>query len=67
MTSEVALTADQRAIFEALSTALTTASSQLRDVIIAYQNAHERLVALQGQYTDLENEYIKLVELQLGT
>ena len=67
MSAEVALTADQKAVFEALSTALTTASSQLRDVIVAYQNMHERLAALQGQYADLENEYIKLVELQLGT
>jgi hypothetical protein len=66
MTSEVALTADQKAVFEALSTALTTASTQLRDVIVAYQNVYERLAALQGQYTDLENEYIKLVELQLS-
>jgi len=66
MTAEVALTADQRAVFEALSNALTTASTQLRDVIVAYQNVYERLAALQGQYSDLENEYIKLVELQLS-
>lgn len=65
MTAEVALTADQKAVFEALSTALTNASAQLRDVIVAYQNVYERLQAIQSQYTDLENEYIKLVELQL--
>ncbi len=65
MSAEVALTADQKAVFEALSNALTNASAQLRDVIVAYQNVYERLQAIQGQYTDLENEYIKLVELQL--
>lgn len=65
MTSEVALTEDQKAVFEALSNALTNGSAQLRDVIVAHQNVYERLEALRAQYTDLEAEYIKLVELQL--
>lgn len=65
MTSEVALTEDQKAVFEALSNALTSGSAQLRDVIVAHQNVYERLEALRAQYTDLEAEYIKLVELQL--
>jgi chromosome segregation ATPase len=65
MTSEVALTEDQKAVFEALSNALTSGSTQLRDVIVAHQNVYERLEALRAQYTDLEGEYIKLVELQL--
>jgi chromosome segregation ATPase len=65
MSTEIAMTEDQRAVFEALSTALTNASAQLRDVIVAHQNVYERLEALRSQYTDLEAEYIKLVELQL--
>ena len=65
MSTVIARTADQRAVFEALSTALTNASAQLRDVIVAHQNVYERLEALRSQYTDLEAEYIKLVELQL--
>ena len=65
MSTEIAMTEDQRAIFEALSSALTNASAQLRDVIMAHQNVYERLEALRSQYTDLEAEYIKLVELQL--
>jgi|LauGreDrversion4_2_1035121.scaffolds.fasta_scaffold55471_3 chromosome segregation ATPase len=65
MSAEISMTEDQRAVFEALSTALTNASAQLRDVIVAHQNVYERLEALRSQYTDLEAEYIKLVELQL--
>jgi chromosome segregation ATPase len=66
MTAEIAMSEDQRAVFEALTNALTNASAQLRDVIVAHQNVYERLEALRSQYTDLEGEYIKLVELQLG-
>lgn len=65
MTAEIAMSEDQRAVFEALTGALTSASAQLRDVIVAHQNVYERLEALRSQYTDLEAEYIKLVELQL--
>ena len=65
MSTEISMTEDQRAVFEALSNALTNASAQLRDVIVAHQNVYERLEALRSQYTDLEAEYIKLVELQL--
>lgn len=65
MTAEIAMSEDQRAIFESLSGALTSASAQLRDVIVAHQNVYERLEALRSQYADLEGEYIKLVELQL--
>jgi chromosome segregation ATPase len=66
MTAEIAMSEDQRAIFESLTNALTSASAQLRDVIVAHQNVYERLEALRSQYADLEGEYIKLVELQLG-
>ncbi len=65
MSTEIAMTEDQRAVFEALSSSLTNASAQLRDVIVAHQSVYERLETLRSQYTDLEAEYIKLVELQL--
>lgn len=65
MSTEIAMTEDQRAVFEALSSSLTNASAQLRDVIVAHQSVYERLETLRSQYTDLESEYIKLVELQL--
>ncbi len=67
MIAENPMNPDQRAVFQELTNALTTASAQLRDVIVDYQSVHERLAALRSQYADLENEYTKLVDLQLGS
>ncbi len=67
MISENPMSADQRALFQELSNALTAASAQLRDVIVDYQAVYERLDALRAQYADLEKEYTKLVDLQLGS
>jgi chromosome segregation ATPase len=66
MSSEIKMTPDQQAVFSELSNALTQASSQLRDVIIDYQNAHERLSNLSSRFGDLEKEYTKLVDQQLA-
>jgi len=66
MSSEIKMTPDQAAVFSELSNALTQASAQLRDVIIDYQNAHERLSNLNIRFGDLEKEYTKLVEQQLA-
>jgi chromosome segregation ATPase len=66
MSSEIKLTPDQQAVIQELSNALTSASAQLRDVIVDYQNAHERIESLRLQHRDLENEYTKLVEQQLA-
>jgi len=66
MSSEIKMTPDQQAVFSELSNALTQASAQLRDVIIDYQNAHERLSNLNARFGDLEVEYTKLVEQQLA-
>jgi gas vesicle protein len=66
MASEIQMTTDQQAVFSELSNALTQASAQLRDVIIDYQCANERLTNLHSRFTDLENEYSKLVEEQLA-
>ena len=66
MSSEIKMTPDQQAVIQELSNALTSASAQLRDVIVDYQNAHERLESLRLQHRDLENEYTKLVEQQLA-
>lgn len=67
MITETPMSADQRALFQELSNALTAASAQLRDVIVDYQAVYERLDALRAQYADLEKEYTKLVDLQLGS
>jgi predicted nucleic acid-binding Zn-ribbon protein len=66
MMNEVPMTADQRAVFQELSNAITSASSRLRDLITDYQSVNERLENLRAQHQDLEDEYTKLVEQQLG-
>ncbi len=65
MYSEISMTEPQKAMFEELSNALTSASGQLRNVIVDYENAHERLSTLQSRFVELENEYSGLVEKQL--
>jgi len=66
MMAEVPMTADQRAVFQELSNSITAASSRLRDLITDYQSVNERLENLRAQHQDLEDEYTKLVEQQLG-
>jgi chromosome segregation ATPase len=66
MSSEIKMTPDQKSVFQELSNALTATSAQLRDVIIDYQNANERLTTLRDRFADLEREYTKLVEKQLA-
>ena len=66
MMSEIELTQDQRASLEALSESLTTSGGRLRDLLSEYQVVSDRLSMLQQQHIDLENEYTKLVEQQLG-
>lgn len=63
---ELELTQDQKAILQELSNALTNAGSRLRDLLTEYEGVNERLLALQQQHVDLEDEYTKLVEQQLG-
>ena len=64
--SEVSLTADQRGVLQELSDTLTSSGARLRDLIMEYQQSNERLQALQTQHQDLEEEYTRLVEQQLG-
>jgi chromosome segregation ATPase len=66
MLVEVPMTADQKAVFQELSSTMTNASSRLRDLFVDYQAVHERLEGLKSQHTDLEEEYTKLVEQQLS-
>jgi chromosome segregation ATPase len=65
MYSEVSMTEPQKAMFEELSNAVTLASSQLRDVIVDYESAHERLSILHARFGELETEYSALIEKQL--
>ena len=63
---EATLTADQKAVLQELSNSLSNASSTLRELIVEYETLNERLNMLSQQLLDLEEEYTKLVERQLG-
>lgn len=64
--SEIELTADQKSALEQLSESLTQAGGRLRDLITEYEAVKERLETLRQQHKDLEEEYTRLVEQQLG-
>jgi predicted nuclease with TOPRIM domain len=66
MLSELQLTLDQRAVLEELNNALISAGSRLRELLTEYSSVNQRIQALQQQLKDLEDEYTKLVEQQLG-
>jgi predicted nuclease with TOPRIM domain len=64
--SELNLTQDQRKHLSDLSETLTSAGGRLRELLTEYQTVKERLDMLTQQHADLEEEYTKLVEQQLG-
>lgn len=66
MMGEIGGNPEHKAILEELSNALTNSGSRLRDLITEYEVVHERLESLQVQFKDLEEEYTRLVEQQLG-
>ena len=63
---EVEANDTQRDILQSLANALTAAGARLRDLIGEYQTVNGRLEGLKAQHLDLEDEYTKLVEQQLG-
>jgi chromosome segregation ATPase len=63
---ELELSVDQRRVFQDLSDSLGNAGGRLRDLITEYEGVNQRLKALKQQHSDLEDEYTKLVEQQLG-
>ena len=66
MKEQLTLTNDQRAMIDNLSSTLENSGSRVRDLLMEYSSVNERLVQLTQQHTDLEEEYTKLVEQQLG-
>ncbi len=62
----IELSQDQRGVLQELSNSMTAAGSRLRDLLGEYEQVHQRLDALRQQHLDLEDEYTKLVEQQLG-
>ena len=63
---EVDFTDEHKAMVDELSEALSLAGETLRNLLTDYQAVNERLTLLREQHTDLEDEYTKLVEQQLG-
>lgn len=57
---------NQKAILQELSDTLTNSGSRMRDLLTEYNMVKERLDALSQQHSDLEEEYTRLVEQQLG-
>lgn len=64
--TELELNQVQKEAMQVLSQALLGAGSRLRDLIMEYQTVNERVEGLKQQHLDLEEEYTKLVEQQLG-
>lgn len=64
--AEVEMTSDQKQVLTNLNEGLTEASSRLRDLLMEYETVNTRLETLKGQHADLEGEYTRLVEQQLG-
>jgi chromosome segregation ATPase len=60
------LTEQEKEILNEFNETLFNASARLRDLMTEYSVVKERLEGLQGQFKDLEEEYTRLVEQQLG-
>jgi chromosome segregation ATPase len=64
--TEVEMTQSQREMFLGLQSTVEEAGARLRDLLMEYQTVNERLNMLRQQHSDLEEEYTRLVEQQLG-
>jgi len=64
--NEVSLTEAQRGQLDDLNEAMNIAGTNLRNLILEYEAVNGRLTALKSQHEDLEGEYTRLVEEQLG-
>ena len=66
LSSEIKLTPDQEAGFKKLRASVTAANEQLKTLSGTYKRSSGRFTALFAQYSDLEKEFTKLVEKELG-
>jgi chromosome segregation ATPase len=63
---EIKATEEQKTTLNDLMIQLTDAGANLRELITEYETVHQRITVLNQQHKDLEDEYTKLVEQQLG-
>lgn len=66
MLSETEMTDNQRGLLKDLQSSTESAGARLRDLISEYEAVKSRVAMLRQQHQDLEEEYTRLVELQLG-
>lgn len=66
ISKDIATSPQLKIICDELTNSMTNASARLRELLSEYQVVNERLTVLTGQHRDLEEEYTKLVEQQLG-
>jgi chromosome segregation ATPase len=64
--SEVQMTEKQRESLKKISSALSGAGERMRELITEYDTINKKLIELQQNYLDLEDEYKRLVEQQLS-
>lgn len=64
--NEAELTENQKSLLKDLQVALEAGGARLRELISEYESVKTRVETLKQQHLDLEEEYTRLVELQLG-
>jgi chromosome segregation ATPase len=66
ISKDTAISPQLKILCDELNNSITNSSSRLRELLSEYQVVNERLQVLMSQHRDLEEEYTKLVEQQLG-
>lgn len=64
---EAQLTEKQKEALAKLSEVLSSAGERMRELITEYDTINKRILELQQQYLDLEDEFKRLVEQQLSS
>ena len=64
---EAQLTEKQKEALTKLSEVLSSAGERMRELITEYDTINKRILELQQQYLDLEDEFKRLVEQQLSS
>ena len=64
--NEAEMSDSQKDMLRELQTTLESAGERLRELISEYASVNSRVEMLKQQHLDLEEEYTRLVELQLG-
>lgn len=66
LSTELELTAEQQTAVDKIQASVDGVQSQLKDLCVAYDMSSQRFTNLEVQYKELEKEYRKLVDKELG-